>query len=100
MDTRSIPERDRSITRSRIVDPRFLWFARVLWLVVVGGSLLYFIGSLPNGFEIFRDSPRWGGGYAEVLASLQISPTAFAAFLIFLEVFVFIPPIIYTYIVL
>jgi predicted Ser/Thr protein kinase len=100
MDTRSLHERDRSLTRSRIVNPRRLWFARILWVVVVVGALAYFISSLPNGFTIFRDSPRWGGGYAEVLSSLQISPTAFAGLLIFLEVFVFVPPAIYTYLVL
>jgi tRNA A-37 threonylcarbamoyl transferase component Bud32 len=100
MDTRSIPERDTLLNRSRIQNRRFLWFARGLWLLLVGGALLYFLTSLPNGFIIFRDDPRWGGGYAEVLASLQISPSAFAAFLIFLEVFVFIPSFIYTFLVL
>lgn len=96
----SISERDRSLLTSRILNPRFLLLARALWLLVILVSMGYFLTSLPNGFVIFRDSPRWGAGYSDVLESLQISRTAFAAFLIFLEVFVFIPPIIYTFLVL
>jgi predicted Ser/Thr protein kinase len=74
-----------TLTATHINNPRTLLMVRGLWLVLLITVLGSFLISLPNYFLVLRDSPYWGGGYAEVLNRLHISRGAFAAYFLIME---------------
>jgi predicted Ser/Thr protein kinase len=74
-----------TLTATHINNPRTLLMVRGLWLVLLVTVLGSFLISLPNYFLVLRDSPYWGGGYAEVLNRLRISRGAFAAYFLIME---------------
>lgn len=75
-----MPSSATSTFHTKLQNPFYQRLWVIIWLVVVGGTVGVFILSLPLQYEIFRDSPRYAGGYEQALAQIGMSAEVFALY--------------------
>jgi hypothetical protein len=65
---------------SRIENRQWAHVFRFTWVALVVVSVTMFLFSIPAEYQIFRDSPVWGGGFSSALEQLRLSQDFLAVY--------------------
>jgi predicted Ser/Thr protein kinase len=94
-----ISTKPKTSDTTRLHNPYLLRLMRYGWLAVAIVATLMFLVNLPGEYVIFRDAPNWGGGYAEALAQIGLSPDFLAAYTTAVDMIVVLPAIALAFVV-
>lgn len=93
MSTPSTPSRASTTTLTQLENPLRLQVLRVIWIAIAAAATVMFLANIPAEFAVFRDAPKWGGGYQAALEQIGLSRNFLAAYTTSVDLIVVLPAI-------